>query len=85
MGFRGKLNLSYWIFQTHLLIHGWLHRAFPSSFADPNLVPMMTIQRSSYSAIYGRIKRPFFVLLVSALVAVLAVASRLARPLLMRA
>ena len=84
-GFRGKLNVSYWIFQTHLVVHGWLHRTFPSKFADPNLVPMMTIQRSPYSAIYRRIKRPFFVLLISALVAVLALASRLARSLLMRA
>lgn len=78
-GFRGKLNLSFWIFQTHLFINGWLHRLFRYRFSDPNLVPMMTIQRSSYSAIYSRIKRPFFVLLVAAMVGFLSVMSRLAK------
>ncbi len=83
-GFRGKWNLSYWVFQTHLAVNGWLHRRFPQRFGDPNLVPMMTIQRSPYSAIYGRIKRPFFVLLISALVAVLALATKAARLLAAR-
>ena len=75
-GFRGKLNLSYWIFQTHLAVNGWLHKTFPTHFSDPNLVPMMTIQRSPYSAIYHRIKRPFFVLLISVLIAVLSLATK---------
>ena len=84
-GFRGKLNLSFWIFQTHLLVNGWLHRMFPKKFADPNLVPMMTIQRSSYSAIYNRIKRPFFVLLMASLTGVLALVSALARAVVTQA
>lgn len=57
---------------------------FPQKFADPNLVPMMTIQRSPYSAIYSRIKRPFFVLVIAASLGVLAVVSRLARLLLIK-
>lgn len=81
-GFRGKWNLSYWVFQTHLAINGWLHRVLPAYFSDPGLVPMMTIQRSPYSAIYARIQRPFFVMLVSTLAAVLALATRAARLLL---
>ena len=84
-GFRGKLNLSYWIFQTHLLVNGWLHRMFPQMFADPNLVPMMTIQRSSYSAIYNRIKRPFFVLLIASFTGVIALASAMTRAMLTQA
>ena len=58
-GFRGKWNLSYWVFQTHMLVNGWLHSVFPTRFTDPGLVPMMTIQRAPYSAIYARIWRPF--------------------------
>ena len=81
-GFRGKLNLSFWIFQTHLIVNGWLHRMFPRTFADPNLVPMMTIQRSSYSAIYNRIKRPFFALLLASFTGVLALVSAMARAVL---
>ena len=81
-GFRGKWNFSFWIFQTHLKVHGLLHRIFPQLCADPNLVPMMTIQRSSYSAIYNRIKRPFFVILISALIGFLGVVSRLVRKLI---
>jgi hypothetical protein len=81
-GFRGKWNLSFWIFQTHLKVHGLLHRIFPHLFADPNLVPMMTIQRSSYSTIYNRIKRPFFVILISAIIAFLAVTSKLVKKLI---
>ncbi|KAK9905507.1 hypothetical protein WJX75_001138 [Coccomyxa subellipsoidea] len=80
-GFRGKWNLSYWIFQTHLVVNGWLHRTWPQHFGDPNLVPMMTIQRSSYSAIYNRIKRPFFVIMISVLVALLSIATKLLRVL----
>lgn len=82
-GFKGKWNLSYWIFQAHLLVNGWLHRMWPARFGDPNLVPMMTIQRSSYSAIYNRIKRPFFFLLVSALLAALTVITKIVRMLVM--
>lgn len=83
-GFRGKWNLSYWIFQTHLVVNGWLHRTWPQHFGDPNLVPMMTIQRSSYSAIYNRIKRPFFVIMISVLVALLSIATKLLRVLAAR-
>ncbi|BDA47389.1 Kynurenine 3-monooxygenase [Coccomyxa sp. Obi] len=83
-GFRGKWNLSYWIFQTHLLVNGWLHRMWPQRFGDPNLVPMMTIQRSSYSAIYNRIKRPFFIIMISILVAALSIATKLIRVLAAR-
>ena len=83
-GFRGKWNLSYWVFQTHLAVNGWLHRRFPGRFGDPNLVPMMTIQRSPYSAIYARIKRPFFVVLISVLVAALALATKAVRLLAAR-
>ena len=80
-GFRGKWNLSFWVFQTHLFVNGWLHRLFPQRFGDPGLVPMMTIQRSPYSAIYARIQRPFFILLISCLTALLAVATRTLRML----
>ncbi|CAL8472165.1 g11707 [Coccomyxa elongata] len=80
-GFRGKWNLSYWIFQTHLIVNGWLHRMWPQRFGDPNLVPMMTIQCSSYSAIYNRIKRPFFIMMISILVAALSIATKLIRVL----
>ena len=43
---------------------------------------MMTIQRSSYSTIYNRIKRPFFVILISAIIAFLAVTSKLVMKLI---
>ena len=73
-GFRGKWNLSYWVFQTHMLVNGWLHRLLPGRFGDPGLVPMMTIQRSPYAAIYARIWRPFQVIVgLAVLVAALAV------------
>lgn len=83
-GFRGRWNLSYWLFQTHLAVNGWLHRTWPQRFGDPNLVPMMTIQRSPYSAIYNRIKRPFFVILILVLVALLSIATKLVRMLAAR-
>ena len=46
---------------------------------------MMTIQRSSYSAIYNRIKRPFFVLLIASFTGVLALVSAMARAMLTQA
>jgi len=58
-GFRGKWNLSYWVFQTHMAVNGWLHRRLPGRVGDPGLVPMMTIQRAPYAAILARIRRPF--------------------------
>ncbi|KAK9836175.1 hypothetical protein WJX81_006914 [Elliptochloris bilobata] len=45
-GFRGKWNLSYWVFQTHMLVNGWLHRLLPGRFGDPGLGPL-------YVASYG--------------------------------
>ena len=39
---------------------GGCTKTFPGRFTNPNLVPMMTIQRAPYSAIYNRIKRPLY-------------------------
>lgn len=59
-GYKGKWRLPYCVFQTHLLVNGWLHKLAPKLFQDPNFVPMMTIQTSSYSNILKRIRTPFY-------------------------
>ena len=69
-GHKGKWSLPYWVFQTHLLINGWLHKLLPTIFANPNFVPMMTIQTSSYSSILRRIRTPFYALALTCIVAV---------------
>ena len=73
-GYKGKWNLAYLVFQTHMIVNGMLHRLFPARFTDPGLVPMMTIQTAPYSKILQRIRTPFYSLaLMLALGAALAV------------
>jgi hypothetical protein len=68
-GMKGKLNLSYIMYQTYNLVYSFLHRLLPRFFVPLDLLDMVTIQRLSYQAVWRRITNPFVTICTVAAIA----------------